>query len=132
MTTTEQQRAIAYITRAVRANTPACPAFDEPGIMAALTRVQHINLAIVAMAAIRCAADPSIKTPAMIGDPSSSVYRERVGPDSGRRNPRPLDSCHRCGNAFGPSCCDMPTQRPAPGDYTTHAAQARAALRATP
>lgn len=127
-TTTEQQRAVAYLARAIRASTPGAPNFDEPGVMAALARVQHLNLAMVTMAAIRCAADPSIKTPAMIGDPSSTVYVERVGPERARRHVARVDACRRCGRELTGDCCDNPSDRVTPGDYTSHAAAARKAL----
>lgn len=133
MTTSEQQRrALAYLTKTYRAGVSGCGDFDEAGIMAALAKVTHLDLGMVAMAAMRCAADASIKTPAMIGDPSSSVYRERVGPERARRNPSPLEACHTCGQDYTGTCCDKPSQRPAPtSDYFVHAAKARNKLHAT-
>lgn len=113
MPTTEQQRrAIAYLTRTSRDGTHNAPAFDEPGIMAALSKVRHLDVGTVTMAAMRCAADPSVKTPAMIGDPSSSVYRERLGPPTAPRHTRPMEACSHCGNLYGPSCCNEPTPPP--------------------
>jgi len=44
------------------------------------------------------------------------------------RHPKPADACHTCGREFTPNCCDEPSQRPAPGDYTDGAAYARKLL----
>ena len=132
-TTDQQRRAIAYLTRAERDATYGAGAWDEPGVMAALNKVRHLNVGIVTMAAIRCAADPTIKTPAMIGDPSSSVYDERVGPERARRNPKREDSCRTCGRELTDSCCDRPSGRPDPSaDLAARAAEARALLHSNP
>jgi hypothetical protein len=132
MPTTEQQRrAIAYLTKGLRETTYGATKFDEPGIMAALSKVQHLDVGTVTMAAMRCAADPSIKTPAMIGNPSSSVYVERVGPERARRHPTPETACRTCGRDVTTCGCDNPTTRPLERDpdwYTTQAAEARALL----
>lgn len=128
MTTTDQQRrAIAFLTRTYR-DTCGGPKLDEPGILVALNKVRHLDAGMVTMAAIRCAADPSIKTPAMIGDPSSAVYVERVGPERARRHTRPEESCRHCGQELTDSCCDFPTRRPVTTDTTTHAAATRVLL----
>lgn len=131
MPTNEQQRrAITYLVKSHRDSIPRAPRLDEPGIMAALAKVHTLDVAMVTMAAMRLAADPGIKTPAMIGDPSSSVWREKVGPQVARRHTRPLEACFSCGGEYGPSCCDAPSQRPAPSaDHFVHAAKIRAQLR---
>lgn len=126
----QQRRALAYLTRTYRTTIHNASAWDEPGIMAALTRVQHLDIGNVAMAAMRCAADATIKTPAMIGDPASSVYRERLGPERARRHTSPATACRTCGRDVGPDCCDRPSSQPEPaGDYAGHAETARAALK---
>jgi len=128
--TDQQRRALCYLTKTYRASIYGAGEWDEPGIMAALTRVQNIDLGMVTMAAMRCAADSSIKTPAMIGDPTSSVYVERVGPERAKRNPSPAECCHTCGRTYTGACCDQPTQRPTPAvDYHAHADTARQLLR---
>ena len=125
----QQRRAIAFLTCSSRSSTHGATNFDEPGVMAALGKVRHLDLGTVTMAAMRCAADPSIKTPAMIGDPSSAVYRERVGPEVARRHPSPATACHTCGRDLTDTCCDQPTRQPTPSsDYAAHAARARNAL----
>lgn len=47
--------------------------------------------------------------------------------------PRPPlvgNACATCGHEFTDTCCDRPTQQPAPSaDYTAHAAAARTQLR---
>jgi hypothetical protein len=135
-TNDQQRRALAYLTKTYRASVYGAGEWDEPGIMAALTRVQHVDLGMVVMAAMRCAGDPSIRTPAMIGDPSSSVYVEKVGPERARRHPTPEVACKTCGNDVAGCAsrgCDNPTTRPElrdPDWQTAQAAKARAMLHA--
>jgi hypothetical protein len=132
MPTTEQQRrAIAYLTRTSRDATYGAPTFDEPGIMTALGKVRHLDVGTVTMAAMRCAADKSIKTPAMIGDPSSSVYVERVGPERAPRHPTRDQACCTCGREYGPACCDNPVQHRTEDDYAGGPALARKLLSTT-
>lgn len=52
--------------------------WDLPGIVAAIGHVQHLNLADVAAACFRAAADRTLQTPAAIGDTRSSAWRERL------------------------------------------------------
>lgn len=126
----QQRRALAFLTRTYRATIHNATTWDEPGIMAALARVRGLDVGTVVMAAMRCAADASIKTPAMIGDPASSVYRERLGPAQARRHASPATACRTCGRDYGPDCCDRPSDRPEPAaDPTAQAATARAALK---
>lgn len=128
-TTDQQRRALTYLTRTLRDDTYGAGPWDEPGIMAALTRVRGLDIGTVAMAAMRAAADPTIKTPAMIGDPSSSVYVERVGREKARRHPSPASACATCGRDLADSCCDAPAARPVPtGRYPEQASAARALL----
>lgn len=112
-TTDQQRRALAYLTKSYRATIHGANQWDEPGIIAALTRVAHINLGMQTMAAMRAAADPTIRTPAMIGDPSSSVYVEKIGPERAPRHPAPATACHICGRSMhAPDIvCDTPTPR---------------------
>lgn len=134
MTSDQERRAIAFLTKSLRDTVQGAPKFDEPGIMAALTKVRHLDVGNVTMAAMRCAADRSIKTPAMIGDPSSTVWRERVGPESARRHPTPAAACRTCGHDVTTCAsrgCDNPTTRPEARDpawQTAQAAKARALL----
>lgn len=54
------------------------PRWDPPGVVAAIGRVNHLALPDVVCAAMRAAADRSMRTPAPIGDPTSSAWRERI------------------------------------------------------
>jgi hypothetical protein len=54
------------------------PQWDMPGTRAAIKRVQHLALADVAAACARGGADRTLRTPAALGDTTSSAWRERL------------------------------------------------------
>lgn len=50
-----------------------------------------------------------------------------------KRHATTATACHTCGRELSDSCCDAPTNRPAPSaTYSEHAAQARNTLRHLP
>jgi hypothetical protein len=131
-TTDQQRRAIAYLVRTYRETVYGANAWDEPGILAALTKVRGIECGIVTVAAMRAAADPSLKTPAKLADTSSVLYAEQVGPPTARRHAKPETACRTCGRDFSddPLCCDRPALRAEPSERVAdHATQARELLR---
>jgi len=87
MTTTEQDRqAIAHLVKRRRdqlvRDTRRANGWDHPGIIAALDKVQGLDLSIVTIAAMRAAADPDLDTPGAIGNPAASCYRDRLALNS--------------------------------------------------
>lgn len=91
--------------------------WDQPGILAALHRVQTLALADIAMAAFRAAADRAIDTPAPIGDTRSSAWRERIAEPVATKT----EYCRIHGTALKAGTCpscradqlagDQPTER---------------------
>lgn len=62
--TDQQARALAFLAAAVRPY--RAPTWDEAGIVANIAKVRDRDLALVAMAVIRAAADPALKSPGVI------------------------------------------------------------------
>lgn len=52
--------------------------WDPAGVVAAVSKVAGLELADVAMATMRAAADRDLKTPGAIGNTATSAWRERV------------------------------------------------------
>ena len=102
--TPEQAKMLTALVIAIR---PHCaPHWDAPGVMAALKRVAHLRLADVTRAAVNAAEDPTLKTPAPIGIPSSPCWADKVLVDRPVREPfdrstfcgicgEPRDRCER-------------------------------------
>lgn len=72
---------------AIECRPHGAPQWDMPGTMTAVRKVQHLELAEVAAACARAGADRTLRTPAAIGDTTSSAWRERFaehGPTKAR------------------------------------------------
>jgi len=74
------------------------PRWDEPGVVVAIGRVSNLHLPDVAKAVIRCAEDPSAKTPAPISNAAASCWREKTQAVTPVHVPAPL-RCNDCGKA---------------------------------
>lgn len=105
MTATDQQiRALTFLACAARPTN--APHWDEAGIAAAIAKVRHLDLSELMMAVGRAAGDRSLRTPAPIGDPSSSAWRERnlekVAADNRKPDHWNRDEfCSACGKREG-------------------------------
>lgn len=114
MTATDQHiRAIAFLAAAIR---PAGKPWDQAGIVAALEKCRDRDLANVAMAALRAAVDPNVRTPGVIPTPGPH-WNERLTDTATQRNVGPW--CTSCGqNRSAPvHTTDHPfTERTAPVD----------------
>lgn len=98
--TREQAQMLA--TLACQSRPHHAPKWDPPGVMAALAKVAHLHLADVALATFRAADDKTLNTPAPIGIPSSSCWRERGIDRPVARTPyTPEEFCGTCGRARG-------------------------------
>lgn len=73
--TDQEARALAYL--AARMRPYGARRWDEPGIIAAIAKVKHLELAEVTLAVARAADDRDLETPAPIGNMRSSCWRER-------------------------------------------------------
>lgn len=137
MSVTEQQaRALAFL--ATHARPKGAPQWQETDVMAALRRVAHLDLHMVAMACLRAAGDPTCHTPSPIGNPASLAWVERLAAPAETRRPTPPkagEACWTCGRRMStdPACCDRPELRgqTRPGDAETQAARLRALLVST-
>ena len=74
--TRAQAEQLAILTAAARPHGAA--QWDPAGIVRAIEKVAHLDLAEVMKACARAAQDRTIRTPAPIGDTTSSAWRERV------------------------------------------------------
>jgi hypothetical protein len=133
MTINEQElRAIAFV--AARCRPHGAHPWDEPGIVANLRKVAHLNLAEVAIATIRAAANRQAENPGVIAVTTGEHWREKVTESQRPVAPRREDQCADCGRpleqcsaALG---CGNQTRRHIRGDAQAGATAARAALRA--
>lgn len=73
-----QAQAHDIATLAVQCRPHGARHWDIPGVVAAISKVQHLALADVTCAAMRAASDRTIETPAPIGITTSSAWRERL------------------------------------------------------
>jgi hypothetical protein len=89
--TKDQAHMLAAIAVACRPH--GATHWDAPGVVAAIGRVSNLHLPDVAKAVIRCAEDPTAKTPAPISNPSATCWRERTQAVA----PRNVEARHRCG-----------------------------------
>lgn len=62
---------------AVAARPHGAPRWDAPGVIAAIAKVRHLDLAEVMMAVGRAARDRTLETPAAIGNPAAPCWIER-------------------------------------------------------
>lgn len=139
MTVTEKQlKHIAWLAKERRYSLLGAKKWDMPGIEAALHRVAHLELADVTCAAMRAAVDRSIDTPAPIGDPRSSCWRERLL-DRGRQFEVVTreDRCKTCSRSRSACAADPHGEHAFEPDFevdpnpnlTGHAETARRSLR---
>lgn len=81
-------------TLAVAARPHGARRWDAPGVMAALLKVRHLELATVGMAVLRAAADRTIDTPGVLGNLGSPCWVERPVE---RWQPEKTTASDRCG-----------------------------------
>jgi hypothetical protein len=93
MTVTRDQ-AQMITTLAIAARPHRAPTWDPPGVMAQLAKVAGLDLAEVAIAALRLARDPNAQTPADIANPTAECWREQLKPP--RWTPEVLKPAIRC------------------------------------
>lgn len=110
---------------AVAARPSGARRWDGPGVIAALGKVAHLDLANVVMATMRAAADRSVDTPAVIANPRSPCWAERINQVT-PRSPSRDHQCWSCGRDLDDCHEDHPKRRPE-STGVDHAAQAQAA-----
>lgn len=84
------------------------PEWDEPGISAALSRAGKAdNVSALAIAAIRAANDPAVRTPAVIAMPGRHWTPVDAPPESSYRHPPNLAAtlANGCRQHFEPNPC---------------------------
>lgn len=89
--------------------------WDAAGILAALRKVHHLEAGEVAATVVDAARDPSLDTPAAIGNTSAPCWRPaHTSPSSSTPHPPRADqACFHCGNWTHKCQCDGgPTPRP--------------------
>ena len=89
--------------------------WDAAGILAALRKVHHLEAGEVAATVVRAACDPSLDTPAAIGNTSAPCWRpaHTTSSSSTPRSPRADQACFLCGQWQTRCLCDGgPTPRP--------------------
>jgi hypothetical protein len=123
MLTREQATALADLVHLLR------PEWDRAGIFTALGHCQKLNPFDVAMAAIRAAASPDVRTPGVIPNTRGDHWHEKVAPPTSPRPPKPHEACRVCGRHHDACDCDGgPTVRPVvTADSTRAVARLRAA-----
>lgn len=75
--------------------------WDAPGVMAAIGKVRHLELAEVLMAVGRAARDRDLETPAAIGNPGAPCWIERPVERWEPDKTTPEHRCGICGNPRG-------------------------------
>jgi hypothetical protein len=95
--TKEQAAMIADLASAARPH--GARRWDAPGIVAALAKVRHLELAEVLMAVGRAARDRDLETPAAIGNPSAPCWIERPIERATPEKTTPDTRCGICGHA---------------------------------
>jgi hypothetical protein len=91
----QELRAIAFL--AARCRPHGAHPWDEPGIVANLRKVAHLNLAEVAIATIRAAATRQAENPGVIAVTTGEHWREKVTESQRPVAPRREDQCADCG-----------------------------------
>lgn len=144
MSIDEQQiRAIAFL--AARCRPTGATPWDEPGIVANLRKVAHIDAAEVIMATVRAAGSRDAKSPGVIPNLGGEHWREKVSERSPAHPPKRDETCsvpghegYRRDNCAGCNterlAGDAPPTDRAPADPTTKTtalAMCRAALTAS-
>lgn len=109
--TADQAHMLASL--AVAARPHGAPHWDAPGVVAAIGNVKHLALADVMAAVARGAADRTLNTPAPIGIPSSSCWKERVAERAAPAR-EPFDPSAFCG------ICSQPEARCTRNPFAEH------------
>lgn len=115
--TQPQADAIAILVSRLR------PDWDVRGVMAALAKVRDRDPFLAAVAAVRAAANPTNRTPAVIAMDGAHWLSPAPTAKPGVWQPPPM-----CGHCHGIHDVGAPCVRRSPGDYATGAEQARQAL----
>jgi hypothetical protein len=111
----DKPTAEALATVAIACRPTGAPRWDAAGILAALRKVHHLEAGEVAATVVRAACDPSLDTPAAIGNLAAPCWRPATpNPHTGRPHPPRADqACFHCGNWTHKCQCDGgPTPRP--------------------
>lgn len=138
--TKDQAQQITALTIAARPT--GAPRWDHAGVMSALARVAHLDLAEVLIAAGRAARDRDLDTPAPIGNPAALCWIERPIERPVPTKTTPDERCGICSHPRHPGKCrycpstdthqfdpDFPVERPEEAVRLT-AAAVREELRA--
>lgn len=115
----QQMRAIAFLT--ARCRPTGAKAWDEPGIVANLRKVAHLNVAEVIIASVRAAANRQADSPGVIPNLTGEHWREKVAERTTPTPPRREDQCHDCGRHLPCGCEHNSAQRPRPATQTAMA-----------
>ena len=103
MLTRDQAEALANLVHLLR------PEWDRAGIFTALGHCRQRNELDVAMAAIRAAATPDLRTPGAIPS-KGDHWAERLSPVVAPRPPKPAEACRICGRHADRCVCDTAPQ----------------------
>src|SRR5689334_17678272 len=132
----QQMRAIAYLAARVRPR--GSKAWDEPGIVANLRKVSHIQLAEVILATIRAAANDKADSPGVIPNLGGEHWREKVTVSTVKRPPKLSEECDYHPGQFAENCggchadelagTPKPVRAPRSADPKSHADACRAAM----
>jgi hypothetical protein len=98
MMTREQGNAIAVLMASLR------PEWDYPGCFAAVAKVQTMDPANVALAAIRLATTEEVRTPGALSNLNGPHWREKVSASQVRYPPRKDEACPRHPGEWPDSC----------------------------
>lgn len=110
MMDTQTQRALAFV--AVRIRPRGAKHWDEPGVIAALEKVAHLNAADTAMATLRAAANPKAETPGVIPITTGEHWREKLSPTATPLPPKAAEACLDCGQHLERCACGQHRTRP--------------------
>jgi len=111
----DKPTAEALAVVAIASRPPGATRWDAAGILAALRKVHHLEAGEVAATVVRAACDPSLDTPAAIGNLAAPCWRPATpNPHTDRPHPPRADqACFHCGNWTHKCQCDGgPTPRP--------------------
>ena len=124
-------RALAFL--AARRRPKGSSRWDEPGIVAAVSQVAHLDAGEVILATIRAAMNASAKTPGVIPVLSGEHWRDRKPTSEAPRNVLAPHRCGVCGKAEDHAlhANDHPFERLHEGAATVRVDELRAALRGT-
>ncbi len=111
----DKPTAEALAVVAIASRPPGATRWDAAGILAALRKVHHLEAGEVAATVVRAACDPSLDTPAAIGNLAAPCWRP-ANPSPSNSTPHPPradQACFHCGQWQTRCLCDGgPTPRP--------------------